>query len=151
MSRKLTEGQRKWVPREQETYAIICALQKWESWIGLQPIIVLTDHQALEHWSKEVLDPPSGPVGRRARQHQFLSRFDITVGYIPGKDNHVADVLSRWAFPASQAYKDISRHGSEKDKEEVLDILRKEKEEEMQCPDYASSDIPSSSFMFANP
>ena len=67
MSRKLTEGQRRWVPREQQTYAIICRLQKWGSWIGLQPILVLTDHQALEHWTKEVLNPPSGPVRRRAR------------------------------------------------------------------------------------
>ena len=107
LSRKLAEGQRKWVPREQETYNIMCALQKWESWIGLQPILVLTDHQALEHLYKEVLDPPSGPVGRRVRWHQFLSRFNITVGYIPGKDNHVADVMSRWAYPASKAYKEL--------------------------------------------
>ena len=33
LSKKLTEGQKRWVPREQETYAIIVALQKWESWI----------------------------------------------------------------------------------------------------------------------
>ena len=39
MSRKLTGSQRNWVPREQETYAINLALQKWESWIGLQPIL----------------------------------------------------------------------------------------------------------------
>jgi hypothetical protein len=39
LSRKLTEGQRKWVPREQETYAIIMALQKWQSWIGMQPVL----------------------------------------------------------------------------------------------------------------
>ena len=52
MSRKLTPGQRNWVPREQETYAIILALQKSESWIGLQPVLVLTDHKALEHWAK---------------------------------------------------------------------------------------------------
>ena len=48
ISRKLTPTQRNWVPSEQETYAIIIALQKWESWIGLQPILVLTDHKALE-------------------------------------------------------------------------------------------------------
>ena len=30
MSRKLAPGQRKWVPWELETYAIILALQKWE-------------------------------------------------------------------------------------------------------------------------
>ena len=67
MSRKLTGSQLNWVPREQETYAIILALQKWESWVGLQPILVLIDHKALEHWAHEVLDYPSGPVGRRAR------------------------------------------------------------------------------------
>ena len=38
MSRKLTSTQRNWVPREQETYAISLALQKWEGWIGLQPV-----------------------------------------------------------------------------------------------------------------
>ena len=66
MSIKLMQSQRNWVPREQETYAIIVALEKWESWIGLQPVLVLTDHQALEHWAKEVLDTPSGPLGRRS-------------------------------------------------------------------------------------
>jgi hypothetical protein len=133
LSRKLTEGQRKWVPREQETYAIIVALQKWQSWIGLQPVLVLTDHQAIESWAKEVLDTPSGPIGRRARWHQILSRFDITVGYIPGKENDIADILSRWAYPASQAFRDISVHGNEKDMEEVEAILRQEKEDEKDC------------------
>jgi hypothetical protein len=52
MSRKLTGSQRNWVPREQETYAIILALQKWETWIGFQPVLVLTDHKALESWAK---------------------------------------------------------------------------------------------------
>jgi len=80
LSRKLTQGQRHWTPRELETYAIILALQKWESWIGLQPILVLTDHQSLEAWTREVLDTPSGPVGRRARWHQILSKYDLTVG-----------------------------------------------------------------------
>ena len=66
MSRKSTSSQRNWVPREQETYAIILALQKWESWIWLQPVLILTDHKALESWPTEVLDTPSGPLGRRS-------------------------------------------------------------------------------------
>ena len=76
MSRKFPEGQRKWTPRELETYAIILALQKWVSWIGLKPVLVLTDHQSLESWAREVLDTPSGPVGRRARWHQVFSKYD---------------------------------------------------------------------------
>ena len=99
-------------PRELETYIIILALQKWESWIGLQPVLVLTDHQSLEAWTREVLDPPSGPVGRRARWHQIFSKFDLTVGDIPGKENTIADILSRWAYAASKALRDTSKHGS---------------------------------------
>ena len=62
------------------------ALKKWYSWIGLQPVLVLTDHKALEQWAHEALDTPSGPIGRRLRWHLILSRFDITVGYIPGRE-----------------------------------------------------------------
>ena len=85
MSRKLTPGQSKWVAREQETYAIILALLKWESWIGLQPDTVLTDHKALQEWLHEALVVPSGPLGRRLRWHLEFSKFDLEVGYIPGK------------------------------------------------------------------
>jgi hypothetical protein len=48
MFRKLTKCQRNWVPREQENHAIILALQKLESWIGTQPVLVLTDHKSIE-------------------------------------------------------------------------------------------------------
>ena len=133
MSQKLAQSQRNWVAREQETYAIILALQKWETWIGLQPILVLTDHKALEHWAHEVLDTPSGPLGRRSRWHQILSKYDITVGYVPGKENTVADILSRWAYPASQALRDISLHGSEKDDDEMKRIIEDEKSAERAC------------------
>ena len=142
MSRKLTGSQRNWTPRELETYAIILALQKWESWIGLQPVLVLTDHQSLEAWAKEVLDTPSGPVGRRARWHQIFSKFDLTVGYIPGKENMIADVLSRWAYPASQALRDVSKHGSAQDKEEMEKIIEEEQEEEKYCMWISLKDQP---------
>ena len=133
LSRKLAGSQRNWIPRELETYAIILALQKWDSWIGLQPVMVLTDHKALEHWAKEVLDPPSGPIGRRMRWHQILSKYDLSVGYIPGKENTICDVLSRWAYPASLAAKQVSRHGTQEEREEMKEIIRQEKEEERQC------------------
>ena len=67
-SRKLTKGQRKgWSPREKETYAIVEGLKKWAGWIGLQPVVVKTDHKVLESWWKEVVETPSGPAGHRGR------------------------------------------------------------------------------------
>ena len=67
MSRKLTQGQRNWTPREQETYAVILALKKWANIIGSKPITIITYHKSLKEWHHETLDTPSGPLGRRSR------------------------------------------------------------------------------------
>ena len=104
-----------------------------ESWIGNQPVLVLTDHKSLISCAKEVLSTPSGPLGRRSRWHQIFSRFDLNVGYIPGKQNLIPDILSRWAYPASQAFRDICKHGTQEDKEEMEAIIKQEREEERQC------------------
>ena len=84
-ARKLTPGQQKWVPREQETYAIVQALLKWRSWIGFQPVMVLTHHKALEGWYHEVVETPSGPTGRRLRWHEVLESFNVEVIHIARK------------------------------------------------------------------
>ena len=94
-SRILVEGQRRtWTAREKETYAIVCALRKWSGHIGLQLVVVCTDHQSLQSWRKEHVDTPSGPAARRARWHETFAKFDLSVVYVPGKDNTVADCLS---------------------------------------------------------
>ena len=96
-------------------------------------MLVLTDHKAIESWATELLDTPSGPAGRRARWHELLSKFDIEVVYVPGKDNVVADALSRWAYPASKAFADVSLHGSEEDDEAMRALIEQERSEEKEC------------------
>ena len=125
LSRKLTSSQRNWAPREQETYAIVAALCKWAGWIGQQPVVVLTDHQSLKDWQTEHVDTPSGPRGRRARWHGILSQFRLSVEYIKGKDNVVADALSRWAYPAGEA-EDVSWHGDEASSKAVKEMIAEE-------------------------
>ena len=122
----LTQAQRNWSPREIETYAIIASLRKYADWIGYQPVILLTDHKALEYWVKEFVDTPSGPAGRRARWHETLSKFDITVQYVPGKDHIVADAMSRYAYPASNALQDCPWHGSTEDAKRMKEIMEEE-------------------------
>ena len=127
-SRILAEGQRRtWTAREKETYAIVCALRKWSGHIGLQPVVVCTDHQSLQSWHKEHVDTPSGPAARRARWHETFAKFDLSVVYVPGKDNTVADCLSRWAYPAGGAWMDISSHGDAEETEEAKRIIEMEK------------------------
>ena len=134
LSRKLTPGQAaKWSVKEKEAYAIVSALKKWASWIGLQPLLVLSDHKSLEEWSHEVLDTPTGPTGRQARWHMLLSHFKVTVGYVPGKDNSIPDIMSRWAYPASDATCDISVHGSPEDDEAMKKMIEIEKANEKEC------------------
>ena len=47
--RKPTESQnRTWSIRDKEAYAVVSA-EKWATWIGQQPVMILTDHKPLEH------------------------------------------------------------------------------------------------------
>ena len=127
-SRILAEGQRRtWTARKMETYAIVCALRKWSGHIGLQPVVVCTDHQSLQSWQKEHVDTPWGPAARRARWHETFAKFDLSVVYVPGKDNTVADCLNRWAYPAGKAWMDISSHGDAQETEEAKRIIEMEK------------------------
>ena len=123
-SRNLAEGQRRtWTTREKETYVIVCALRKWSGHIGLQPVVVCTDHQSLQSWHKEHVDTPSGPAARRAGWHETFAKFDLSVVYVPGKDNAVAGCLSRWAYPAGKAWMDISSHGDAEETGEAKRII----------------------------
>ena len=105
---------------ERRRHTPLCLRSKsGQDFLGFQPILVTTDHRALQDWVSEHIDTPSGPRGRRARWHETLSQFDVQVMYIPGPENTVADALSRWAYPASSAREDVSFHGSAYAKAEV--------------------------------
>ena len=104
-------------------YAIVCALRKWSGHIGLQPVVVCRDHQSLQSWHKEHVDTRSGPAARRAPWHETFAKFDLSVLYVPGKDNSVADCLSRWPYPAGKACMDRSSHGDAEETEEAKRII----------------------------
>ena len=142
----LAEGQRRtWTPRGIEAYAIVMALRKWAGYIALNPVTVCTDHQSLQSWHKEHVDTSSGPASQRARWHETLAKFDLTVVYVSGKDNTVADCLSRWAYPASKGMTDISAHGDEAETAEAKRIIEMERlmeEEGVKCFVVMAANVP---------
>ena len=118
------EGQRRtWTPRKKETYANVVAIRKWAGYIALHPVTVHTDHHSLQSWHKEHTDTPSRPACRRARWHERSANFVLTLVYVPGKDNAVAECLSRLAYPPSKGMKDVSSNGDQAETAEAKKIL----------------------------
>ena len=135
-SRVLTPSQRKsWTPTTKEAYAIVSGPPQM-GWphrpaAGLPP----TDHQSLRNWHTECVDTPSGPAARVARWHETFSKFDLSVVYVPGKDNTIADVLSRWVYPAGRTLQDVSVHGDAKETELAKQLIAFERQWEEQIID----------------
>ena len=91
------------------------------------------------------MDTPTGPACRRARWHETLAKCDLTVVYVPGKDNTVADCLSRLAFPASKGMTNVSAHGDEAETAEAKRIIEMERlmeEEGVKCFVVIAADAP---------
>jgi reverse transcriptase-like protein/integrase-like protein/chromodomain-containing protein len=91
-SHALGPAERNYTTYEKELLAIKAAFEEWRHYLqgGSHPVKVLSDHQGLEQ-----LDKAKVVKQRHARWALFFSRFKFTVTYRPGKDNKLADGLSR--------------------------------------------------------
>ena len=93
-SRSLTETEKNYSPIEKELLGLVEALKKLHKYTAGYEIEIQTDHKPLVSiWKKSV----SNTSPRLRRLHLELSHYagDATVTYIKGKDNVIADALSR--------------------------------------------------------
>ena len=112
------------------------ALRKWAGYIALHPVTVCTGHDSLQSWHKEQVNTPSGQAACRGGWHETLAKFDLTVVWVPGKENTVADCLSRWAYPTSKGMTEFSAHGDEAETAEakrMIDMERMLEEGGVKC------------------
>ena len=98
LSKKMTKSERNYPVHEQELLAILNALKAWRHYLGGRRFSVLTDHQSLQYVETSAMATP-----RQVRWAAWLSEFDFSIKYSPGKTNVAADALSRAAAGKPQA------------------------------------------------
>ncbi|KAG7660373.1 uncharacterized protein J8A68_006115 [[Candida] subhashii] len=88
---KLNDTQKRYSAMEKELLAIITILKKF-NYLCNGNVIVFTDHQSLSILQSKTTVPPM----RIARFLDVLGAYSPTIKYLPGKNNYVADILSRY-------------------------------------------------------
>lgn len=89
-SRLLLPAERNYSTTEREALAVVWAVQKFRGYIEGSEVSILTDHQPLK-W----LFSLKSPTGRLARWSLLLQSYNFTINYTPGRQNVIADTLSR--------------------------------------------------------
>jgi transposase InsO family protein len=91
-SKKMNSAETRYPVHEQELLAIVLATKTWRCYLEgtPHPITCYSDHHSLQ-W----LNTQPTLSGRQARWVEKLSELDFVIKYLPGKENKVADALSR--------------------------------------------------------
>ncbi|CDI82217.1 OSJNBa0042D13.18 protein, related [Eimeria praecox] len=94
VSQAMPTVQQKYSIYDQELLALFAALDKRSHLLRVAKVTAFTDHQALTHLRQLQTSKPFR--GRTARWLDFLAEFpDLTIAYLEGARNTVADALSR--------------------------------------------------------
>nr|GEW82873.1 putative reverse transcriptase domain-containing protein [Tanacetum cinerariifolium] len=89
-SRKLRKNEENYTTHDLEFGAVVFALRLWRHYLYGTKCTVYTDHKILQYiLNKKELNM------RHRRWIELLSDYDCVIGYHPGKENVVADALSR--------------------------------------------------------
>ncbi|KAJ8332549.1 hypothetical protein SKAU_G00423380 [Synaphobranchus kaupii] len=92
-SRALSPAEQKYSVGEREALVCVWACERWHMYVYGRPFTLRTDHQALT-----ALLATSGTGHRPLRIHRWserLQQYNFTPQFTPGRENVVADLLSR--------------------------------------------------------
>jgi hypothetical protein len=88
LSQAFNDVQSRWSTAEKECYAIFQSMRKLEHLLQDRKFILRTDHRNLLFLNAQ-------PSAKVTRWKLAIQEFDFTIEHIPGKDNIVADHMSR--------------------------------------------------------
>src|SRR5436190_13075011 len=89
-SEKLSGATLNYPTYDKELYALVRALETWQHYLWPKEFVIHTDHESLKHLKSQ------HKLNRRhARWVEFIETFPYVIRYKKGKENVVADALSR--------------------------------------------------------
>ena len=91
MSKTFSDAERRYCTSRQELLAVIKSLQHWRNYLIGRKVVVRSDHKALQY-----LLGSKSLSAQWNRYLDFLADFDLEIRYKPGKEQKIADFLSRW-------------------------------------------------------
>ena len=91
-SRQLRPCERKYSTFDRELLGLYLAIRHFRFLLEARPFSVFVDHKPLTFAMAKVSEPWSA---RQQRQLAYISEFTTDIRHVAGKDNHVADCLSR--------------------------------------------------------
>lgn len=95
-SQKLKGSELNWTTTDKEALAQVLALKEWCCYLEGSHFVLETDHHPLVH-----LQTQRTLSRKQARWLDLLQQYDFVVRHVKGKDNHVADALSRLRLHAA--------------------------------------------------
>lgn len=91
-SRKLSPAQRKYSPYDRELLAIYESIKHFRHMLEARHFVIYTDHKPITYSFRNRKDKCSP---RQFRHFDYISQFTTDIRHVSGKDNIVADTLSR--------------------------------------------------------
>jgi cleavage and polyadenylation specificity factor subunit 1 len=91
-SRKLSPAQQKYSAYDRELLSIYVAVRYFRHMLEARHFTIISDHKPLMYAFQQKRDKCSP---RQFKKLDFISQFTTDIRHIPGKDNIVADALSR--------------------------------------------------------
>jgi len=122
-SKKLNNAQVKYSPYDRELLAIYMTIKHFRHLVEGRRFVIYTDHKPLTYAFNQ--DPlRSSP--RQTRHLEFIGQFSTNIQHISGKDNVVADTLSRVETIQEAINLDALAQSQEQD-QELQEIIKSDK------------------------